>query len=95
MNHNKPLWINEVKNSAYDLSRLPENIEQEIADYLDVEHLQSKSFDPLSLKYVGQSELWEKPIMCWDFGDGKMYVTVQPYGESYLISLTEKQQVRI
>ena len=94
MNYNKPIWINEIKNATYDLSKLPDNIEQEITDYLVIENIKEKDSNNLRLKYVGEFELWGKPIKCWEFGDSKMYVTVQPYGKSYLISLTEKQQIQ-
>ena len=37
MSIEEPIWVSEVKTSNFDLSELPESIEQEIRDYLNIE----------------------------------------------------------
>jgi len=84
----EPIWVDQVKNSIYDLEDLPKGIENEIIDYLKLEYASdNKEF---LLNFVGVYNLWEKPIMCWDYGSDDMFVTVQPYGASYCIALTSK-----
>jgi len=85
----EPIWVDEVKQSTYDLSNLPKDIEDNIKEYLLLE-LSPKNED-ISLKYVNTFQLWKKPIMCWEYGDNDLFVTVQPYGNSYYIGLTSKE----
>lgn len=88
MSIEEPVWVDEVKSSNYDINDLPESIEQEILEYLSVEF--APGFREKELKYIGQFELWEKPIKCWDFGNSKVFATVQPYSDGYYIAVTDK-----
>ena len=88
MSIEEPIWVSEVKTSKFDLSELPESIEQEIRDYLNTEFAPDDT-DNL-LEYVGQFELWGKPIKCWDFGSSNVFATVQPYSDGYYIAVTDK-----
>jgi len=86
----EPIWANEVKNATYRLSDLPATIEDEIIDYLKLELGPDFKSSLCTLKYIGEYELWGKPIRCWDYGNKEMYVTVQPYANNYYIGFTEK-----
>ncbi len=83
----EPIWVDEVKNSDFDLSDLPSDIESQISDYLDLEFMPEEN---ISIKYIGEYELWGKPIKCWDFGSSEAYATVQPYADSFYIGITSK-----
>ena len=87
MSIEEPIWVHEVKSSRYNLDDLPESIETEIRDYLKVEFASDANIE---LKYLGEFELWGKPIRCWDFGATTVYVTVQPYADGYYIAVTDK-----
>ena len=86
----EPVWVNEVKNSTYDMRDLPATIEDEIIDYLELEFSPDLDRNKITLTYIGEYELWGKPIRCWDFGDNELNVTVQPYANSYYIGFTKK-----
>jgi len=83
-------WIDDVKSSTFDLRDLAENIEQQVADYLALEFVDGSTF---KLDFVGGFILRQKPIKCWEFAQTRMYVTVQPYLDNFLTSLTEKDVI--
>ena len=83
----EPIWVDKVKSSNFDLKDLPDSIEKEIYDYLSIEY--APDFEA-TLKYVGEFELWGKPIRCWDFGQSTVYASVQPYADGYFIGVTHK-----
>jgi len=87
MNANEPVWVHEVKSSTFDLADLPDNIEQQINDYLKIEFASESNTE---LSFVGDYSLWEKPIKCWYFGHSSMCATVQPYLDNFYIAITEK-----
>ena len=88
MSIEEPIWVDEVKTSNYDLADLPESIEREIRDYLNIEFAPDDINN--QVEYIGQFELWGKPIKCWDFGCVNVFATVQPYGDGYYITVTDK-----
>jgi len=83
----EPIWVDEVKSSNFDLNNLPDSIEKEIYNYLVIEF--APDFEA-TLKYIGEFELWGKPIRCWDFGASTVYASVQPYADGYFIGVTDK-----
>ena len=89
MSIEEPLWVDEVKSSTYDLRDLPKDIEKNILDYLKLEFAPDNQ--GITITYVGEYTLWGKPIKCWDFGDDKQYVTVQPAGNGYYIGFTSNE----
>ncbi|OLQ72285.1 hypothetical protein BIT28_25060 [Photobacterium proteolyticum] len=96
---NQPI-IDDIKNSSYDLSNLPANLEDWLVEYLNEqcngENLFSKQMQCQgkislsSLRYVGEFVEYSKPIRYWSFPcDNKQgcWVIVQPFQDSYITDI--------
>jgi hypothetical protein len=76
---------------------LPINIEHEIIEYLNVEYGIYQEIEKIKksdLSYVGEFVINGKSINYWEYPcstEPKCWATVEPYEDSYLISITTHQ----
>ena len=89
----EPEWVDEIRNSTFNLNDLPPDIVQELTDYLNLEFGAPDFSIPIEtdeLSYLGEFEELGKPIRIWKYSCGNeniCYVAVQPFGDSYMIGM--------
>lgn len=91
---NEPDWTKNIRQSTFNMKDLPENIKDELVDYLNreygVPHF-SEAFVVSDLTLVGDFVELDMPIRIWEYqcgNDKKCYVGAQPYGDGYMIGST-------
>lgn len=92
---NEPNWTENIPNPTFNLKGLPDDIKDELVDYLNREfgapHF-SGAFVASDLALVGDFEELGMPIRIWENqcgNDRKCYVGAQSYGGGYMIGSTE------